>query len=84
MREAAAEFGVGREFDVEIALDLARFLTQFLPTRFLQLQIRIPHLDLSQGADFGYFGSESQLLEFVSVREEQRQGEKRRTKKRAE
>lgn len=47
--ESSAEFGVGRELDVEIALDLARFLSQFFPARFLQLQIWIPHSDLYWG-----------------------------------
>lgn len=52
MCEPSAEIGIGRKLDVEITFDLASFLTKLLPTRFLQLQIRIPHSDLLTGREF--------------------------------
>lgn len=44
LSESSTEFSVRRKLNVEIAFDLTRFLTKFLPTWFLQIQIRIiPH-----------------------------------------
>lgn len=53
--EPSAELGVGRQLNVEIAFDLPSLLPQLLPARFLQLEIRIRHLDLSKfksGSEF--------------------------------